>query len=396
VTSVVPPEPVPKGLLTVIVPMPPSYRGGTEEYAYQVARFYSEKRPVHILTTSARWDGGEHALSVGSATLERLNAREIMERPILSGGAAKARLKEAVETAGVVQLHMPFPWVERNVTRWAQRARVPMVLTYHMDAEFGRSPTGLVARTVTGAYRSISAVPALRRCSVVVSNSMGYARASPVLSRFLPQVRVIYQGIDFERLQAADAKAAEAIPNRKPGVARVVFVGRLVPYKGLPDLVRAVAQLVRSGRSVELLVGGKGPQLPELRQLVSQLGLDSTVTFLGFVPDGAVGKLYSEADVVACPSISLLESTPITLIEAMAFGTPVVGTTLPGTEESVPNDGVRGRLVGVHDVDALARALGELIDRGRPANPPPARTWRDTATDYLALFDELERSRGPR
>lgn len=384
------PAPAPeRGLLTVIVPMPPSYRGGTEEYAYQLTRAYSERRPVHVVTTSARWNGGENSLSIGTATLERLPAREILERPVVVGPTAASQLKQAVERASAVQLHMPFPWVERRVTAWAQHAHVPSVLTYHMDAEFGANPRSVSSRFITGAYRRISAHAALRRCTRVVSNSLGYAKASPVLSRYLDKVAVIYQGVDLDRLHEVGPGAA-TLPPRSPGIARVVFIGRLVGYKGVPDLLSATAQLVAQGRHLELLIGGKGPQAEELKAQSHALGLDPVARFLGFVPDGAVGRLYQEADVVVCPSISLLESTPITLQEAMAFGTPVIGTTLPGTEETVPNDGRRGRLVDPHDVPALAAALGQLLDAGRPPTHGTARTWNDTARDYLALFDELE------
>ena len=376
--------------------MPPTYRGGTEEYAYQLVREYSAHRPVHVVTTTATTGTGKEALSIGSATLEPLAAREMLDRPVVRGRATWAQLRRAVERASVVQLHMPFPRVERRVAQWARSAGVPLVLTYHMDAEFGSNPSGVFPRLVTWAYRRFSALPALSGATVIVSNSLGYAKASPVLSRFLPKVRVIYQGVDLGRLRTPDAPAPEAVPARVPGTARVLFIGRIVPYKGLLDLLDATATLVRGGRKLELLIGGRGPQLDELKARTETLGLGNTVRFLGFVPDAAVGPLYASADVVACPSVSLLESTPITLQEAMAFGTPVVGTTLPGTEETVPDDGVRGRLVAPHDVPALAKALAEILDTGRRPEATLPRTWGDTAAEYLRLFDELATGSGPR
>jgi glycosyltransferase involved in cell wall biosynthesis len=390
VSATLPSDDPARGPVVVIVPMPPSYRGGTEEYAYQLARAYSDARPVHIVTTGVRWKDGPGALSIGHASMTRLAAREMWERPVLSGGAAWRSLREQVEQAAVVQLHMPFPLVERRVTRWARQAGVPSVLTYHMDAEFGKHPEGLPARVVTGFYRSLSVYPALRRATAVISNSLGYAKASPVLSRFLPKVRVIYQGVDVERLKSTRPEDLAAVPSRTPGVARVLFIGRIVPYKGLLDLIQAVHELIQGGTRMELLIGGRGPQLDELKAKVHALGRDGDIRFLGFVPDGAVGALYAGSDLVACPSVSLLESTPITLQEAMAFGTPVLGTTLPGTEETVPDDGLRGKLVPPHDVPALRQAMVQLLAHGERSAPSAPRGWVETAQDYLKLFDELE------
>lgn len=376
--------------ITVIVPMPPSSRGGTEEYAYQLAKHFSGSRPVRIVTTSVRWGDPKHAISIGSASLERLEAREVWERPMLSGRAAWNQLRKEVEQAGIVQLHMPFPIVERRVTRWARKAGVPTVLTYHMDAELGVNPQAMLPRSVSWAYREVSALPSLRDANVIISNSWGYARASPVLSKFLPKVRVIYQGVDDERLRQIDETAVTAtLPPRRRGVPRISYVGRLVPYKGLPGLLRAAARLKAAGRPFELLIGGRGPQASELHSLTKELGLESEVRFLGFVPDSVLGAVYRDSDVVVCHSVTLLESTPITLQEAMSFGTPVVGTTLPGTEETIPNDGIHGRLVRPHDIPGLADAIAELIDNGRPSGEPTTRVWADTAKEYLHLFDEL-------
>src|SRR5262249_17981698 len=151
------------------------------------------------------------------------------DRPVVWSSSARSQLRTAIERSSVVQLHMPFPWVERQVTHWARRAGVPTVLTYHMDAQFGDA-SRWSSRFVTDAYQRASARAALEACDIVVSNSLGYARASPLLSRYLGKVRVIYQGIDLERLRAPGGSGAP-VPPRTGGVARIVFVGRLVAYK---------------------------------------------------------------------------------------------------------------------------------------------------------------------
>ncbi|MCI4346091.1 MAG: glycosyltransferase, partial [Thermoplasmata archaeon] len=88
-------------------------------------------------------------------------------------------------------------------------------------------------------------------------------------------------------------------------------------------------------------------------------------------------------------SVSRLESSPTTLEEAAAFGTPVIGPALPGAEESIPSDGVRGILVPPFDVEGVARALQKLLGQPRPPPPTRVRTWADVAQEYLALFHEL-------
>jgi glycosyltransferase involved in cell wall biosynthesis len=379
------------GPVTVVVPLPPTYRGGTEEYAYQLVRRYADHRPTSALATTVRYTPATGAIDLGKATFELLAAREVMQRPLLIGRAPRQRLRAAVASASVLQLHMPFPLVESPVVRWAKTAGVPTVLTYHMDADLAGASKVPGAGLVTPAYRRLSAFPALAHCDVVVSNSRGYAEASPVLSRYLPKVRVIAKGADAGRLGlgvAASGLRPTSVPADVTGKT-VVFVGRLVPYKGVSVLLEAAALLRREGVAFTVLIAGRGPLLEELTAESARRGLGDWVRFLGFVPDEQIGDLYRFADVVCCPSIGTLESSATTLEEAAMCGTPVAGSDLPGASESIPHDGTRGILVPPRDATALANALRRLLGQERPSGPAPVRTWEDVAHDYERLFAEL-------
>ncbi|MCI4332497.1 MAG: glycosyltransferase family 4 protein [Thermoplasmata archaeon] len=379
------------GPVTVVVPLPPTYRGGTEEYAYQLVRRYAEHRPVLALATTARYTPETGSIDIGKARLELLAARETMERPLLLGRAPRRRLRDAVGAASVVQLHMPFPMVEGPVVKWARRAGVPTVLTYHMDADLAGASSTPGAGLVTPAYRRISAFPALAGCDIVVSNSRGYAEASPVLSRYLPKVRVIPKGADLDRLGVGRTNSRSRPPSVPSDVQgpTVAFVGRLVPYKGISVLLEATERLLREGEKLTVMIAGRGPLLEELKNDVGRRKLETAVRFLGFVPDEQIGDLYRFADVVCCPSIGTLESSATTLEEAAMCGTPVVGSDLPGASESIPHDGTRGLLVPANDAGALGHALRRLLGQERPSGSPPVRTWDDVARDYERLFDEL-------
>jgi glycosyltransferase involved in cell wall biosynthesis len=395
------------GPLTIVVPLPPSYRGGTEEYAYRLAQRFATSHPVRVFTTDVRWTPGAQLLGVPDAVVERLPAREVYERPLLLSLAARRRLWSAIRRSSVLQLHMPFPFVEAPAAHAAHRAGLPVVLTYHMDADLSGARGGLLAGGITRAYRRLSAHPALEAADVVVSNSWGYARSSPVLSRHLDKVRVIHKGVDVARLglgrPSSDRRARPAIVPEAAapdGRARLLFVGRLVPYKGLTVLLDALRILRDASENIGLLIAGTGPQRLELEARAATLGLSDRVTFLGFVPDPELGALYRFADVVVAPSVGSLESTATALEEAGMCGTPIVGSDLPGTSETVPNDGRGGLLVPPGDPAALARALRTMVAAGRPSAPTVLRTWDDTAREYLSLFRELgaflpERTRFP-
>jgi glycosyltransferase involved in cell wall biosynthesis len=382
--------------ILVVVPLPPTYRGGTEEYAYRTAAIYARSLPVRILSSSVDPTPDRPPLETGDIPLGRIPAYPLFQRPLVLSPEGLRELRRAVEAAGLVQLHMPFPFVEKKVARWARDAKVPLVLTYHMDADFAGASRMPGAEAVTRLYRWSSAHPALREAPAIVSNSMGYAKESPVLSEHLERVHVIAKGIDFARFGLAGPPPSgrvdpgpELLPGSAPGERRVLFVGRLVPYKGVPLLVEAVERLKPRVPELKLYIAGSGPVRPSLEESVKRRGLEAFVRFLGFVPDARMAELYRSADVVACPSIGRLESTATALEEAAAFGTPTVGSDLPGARESLPDDGRYGLLCTPGDVTAVELALERLLQQPRPPIRSEVRTWDDTAAEYLRLFGEL-------
>jgi len=225
---------------------------------------------------------------------------------------------------------------------------------------------------------------------VIVTNSIRYANESRLLPSFVGKVRAIHQGVSPSHTVSKDGGASLRQEFTKGRGSLVTFLGRLVPYKGVHILLQAARKL--SNDRVTFAIGGKGPLAERLRETVEQLGLQEQVRFLGFVPDEMVGDLLHASDLVTCPSISLAESTPIVLLEALACGTPIVGTRLGGSDETLPDDGVRGRLVPPRDTSALAIAIRDLLETNPWAPNRPTlctRTWDDVAVEYLRLYEEV-------
>ncbi len=148
----------------------------------------------------------------------------------------------------------------------------------------------------------------------------------------------------------------DAVPKRFP---RLLCVGRLCPAKGQHILLQACAALVERGRAFAMVFVGDGPDLPSLRTLCRDLGLDALVTFRGALGQEEVHEEYRRADIFVLPSFA--EGVPVVLMEAMAMGKPVVSTRITGIPELIA-DQVDGLLAVPGDVADLTRQLTRLLD----------------------------------
>ncbi|WP_454827078.1 glycosyltransferase family 4 protein [Paraburkholderia xenovorans] len=158
---------------------------------------------------------------------------------------------------------------------------------------------------------------------------------------------------------ALDAEHSVPAPpllvNQRPYIA---FAGRLSEAKGLDDLFRAVADLTRKGRDIELRIAGTG-DTQRWKRIAAAHGIADRVIFEGWLNGNAKLAFYSGAHLFCMPSH--FESFGIATLEAMFCGRPVVGTRLGGFLDLV-EDGVSGYLVDAHNPRALAEALRKLVD----------------------------------
>ena len=181
---------------------------------------------------------------------------------------------------------------------------------------------------------------------------------------------LIYNGVDLDAFQASaeevETLRSELLPEASDASIVTGVVTRITPEKGIHFLVRAIADLKGKIDSKLLIVGGPYFQkdidyMEELKQEVTDLGVEDTVIFTGFVSDTRV--VTSLLDIVLVPSI-IPEACPRTIIEAMAVGTPVIATPLGGSKELVTSE--TGVLVPPEDASAIADAIATLAtDRER-------------------------------
>jgi glycosyltransferase involved in cell wall biosynthesis len=152
----------------------------------------------------------------------------------------------------------------------------------------------------------------------------------------------------------------------RPGEVLVGCLGRIGTWKGQEVLLRALHRLGPDAPGVRgLIAGGTLPgeekKLDRLRALARELGVEPRVTFLPFQQD--VRSLLEALDIVAVPSVKP-EPFGMVILEAMAYGRPVIATNIGGSPEVVV-DGKTGHLVPANDAEALAEAIRALSAPGR-------------------------------
>jgi glycosyltransferase involved in cell wall biosynthesis len=144
---------------------------------------------------------------------------------------------------------------------------------------------------------------------------------------------------------------------------RILAVGRLVPKKGYPVLLEALARLQLDGTDFDCQIVGGGELRAELRELAGTLGVQDKVSFAGSLSQPEVNEQLARADVFVQASVVTengdRDGIPNALLEAMSSGLAVVGSAVAGIPEVV-TDGVTGLVVPPGDAPALAEALGAL------------------------------------
>jgi rhamnosyl/mannosyltransferase len=253
----------------------------------------------------------------------------------------------AREAADIVVLHEPNPMA--IVAYWLARPAGQLVVWFH--AEVVRP--GWRYRLF---YRPFLQF-VFRRAARIVVSSPQLAKTSAPLRAWQDKCVVI----PFAAEKAGDAddvaigRRAEQIRSDANGPL-VLFVGRLVPYKGVSVLLSAMKNTPAS-----LVVVGEGPSRGTLEQQAVAAGVAERVRFAGEVDEEELAALYRACDVFALPSVTRQETFGVVQLEAMARGKPVVSTRLQTGVDWVNRDGETGLIVPPGDVPALAEAIQRLL-----------------------------------
>jgi glycogen(starch) synthase len=189
-------------------------------------------------------------------------------------------------------------------------------------------------------------------------------------------VVIIPNGVEAEQFKTIPAEPAVKIPPQDPVV---FFIGRLVPEKGVWQLISCFPRVLDKIPEARLVIGGQGPQKPILDKLVASLGISDRVIFTGFIREMERNYVYDRASVAVFPSI--YEPFGIVALEAMATRTPVIVSDAGGLAEII-EDQVNGLKVPAGNERELARAIIRVLTEPELAQQMVDRAYDEVHTVY--------------
>jgi len=183
----------------------------------------------------------------------------------------------------------------------------------------------------------------------------------------------------------------------KPNERIVLFIGRLVPQKGVDTLIKAVPLIIQRHRDIKILIAGDGWSRTYLEELAKSMGLGDHVRFLGFISDWELADLMVAADVLVIPSV--YEPFGIVALEGMAAGTPVVATNIGGLSEIIEHDRT-GVLVYPRNPESIAwgvnrvlsdRKYADWLVRNARKKVLEAYSWEEIAKRTVEVYESASK-----
>ena len=244
----------------------------------------------------------------------------------------------------LIHVHLPNPLAELSALM-ADRD-IPMVAHFHSDVVRQRNLLRLYGPFLDAFYR---------RASCIVVPTPRHIEISRFVSKYREKCRVVPYGIQASRFEL-DETGHKEVNELRDGLPSVLCVGRLVSYKGVEFLIRAL-----EGIKARLWIIGTGPLDGSLRTLAQEKKITDRVEFLGRVSEKDLVAYYHACDVVVLPSITNAEMFGVVQLEAMACRKPVISTNLPTGVSWVNQHGKTGYVVPPANVEELTRAVQKLL-----------------------------------
>lgn len=363
--------------------LPPHIGGGVEQVVDQLSTHLTRRgHRVRVLTLRTR--PAPLRESREGVDIERVPATDLTGligmQAAWSWGIYRATWKAIRDfKPDVVHAHNLFFRTTESAGMPYIRSGSRLVITIHL----GRIAAGGVGlRSMTELYERTIGRWIISRSDRLIAVSSAVAEHARSLGARPDRIDVIPNGVDLDLFKPAERP--------RSGPPRILFVGRLVSNKGPELLVRAAPAVLEKHPDAEFVICGDGPMRQSLELEANRLNVARAFRFPGVIRN--VPEVMRDSTVLVRPST--LEGMPLTVLEAMGCGLPVIATRVGGTPELVKH-GANGFLFEPGDVDGLIGHLLALLGNPRMASEFGAagrravesgRTWGEMAAHTEATY----------
>jgi glycosyltransferase involved in cell wall biosynthesis len=303
-------------------------------------------------------------------------------------GAARNKCK----TMDVLHTHHPFI-TGRIAVRYGKRYGIPVVYTNHTRYDlYAQHYLPLLPDALAQTFLEAYLPSFTSQCDLVIAPSKGLhdvLRGYGVTSH----IEIVPNGIDLEPFRNPRTRHTRTELGLPESAKVMIYIGRIAPEKNLAFLLRAFAIVSQELPETYLLLVGDGPEMDNLRDQAQKSGTGEKVTFTGCVEYEDVPGYLGLADAFVTASVT--EVHPLSVIEAMAVGLPVLGIESPGVGDTVV-DGVNGFL-SRHDLAKFSLKMYRLMSENDLRAQLAKRALEDseqysilsTSKRILRFYEEL-------
>ncbi len=268
----------------------------------------------------------------------------------------KTAHKKLLRTMDVVHVHHPF-LSGRLALSYCRRVQIPIIFTNHTRYDlYAQARMPLMPEEVSNGLLQAYMPDFCEAVDLVISPSKGMEK---ILRQYGVQshIEVVPNGVDLRSYHDAQPLSRSDLGFTNDDIL-LVYAGRLAPEKNLEFLIHSFAGVAQVFPNVQLLIVGGGQKLfeEELHLLPSQLGITNRVRFVGMIPYDKLPSYLAMCDAFVTASVT--EVHPLSVIEGMATGLPVLGIDSPGVGDSV-SDRETG-LLATNDIASFTAKLTYL------------------------------------
>jgi glycosyltransferase involved in cell wall biosynthesis len=265
--------------------------------------------------------------------------------------------QKIINKMDILHVHHPFTSGQLAI-RYSRSQGIPLVFTNHTRYDlYAHAYLPMVPEALGDAFLKAYLPSFCKSCDLVIAPSPGLQEVLINLG-VEAQIDVIPNGVDIKPFQSVE----KTIPRQELGFKEddviITYMGRIGPEKNLPFLLRAFAGIAKTYDNVGLLIIGDGAERENLEDRVRVMGISDRVHFTGMIPYQDLPAYMAGADAFATASIT--EVHPLSVIEALASGLPVIGIQSPGVGDTV-EDGVTGFLASEEDLAVFTAKLSRII-----------------------------------